>query len=117
VRWCSAAGGHGGTDGAVVHVERMVRRVEARLGGDGGGGGAHHRYAEPGSARPNAAPVTSNRHCSPVLHGSCPPVCLRYMGSARANRSGWSPDSEWKEFVEMGPRGATSGIDAVCSCG
>ena len=71
----------------------------------------------PGSARPYAAPVVSSRHCSPVLHGSCPPVCLRYMGSARANRSGWSPGSEWKEFVRTEPRRATSGRGWVYGSG
>lgn len=43
-------------------------------------------------ARPDAILEGSNRHCSPVLLDSCPPVCLRYMGSARANRSGRSPE-------------------------
>jgi hypothetical protein len=105
---CSAVAGHGGIDGVEAREGATGRRAEVRLGGD-----VHHMRAQPGSARPNAAPVVSSRHCSPVLHGSCPPACLRRMGSARANRSGWSPGSEWKELVGTEPRGATSGKAAV----
>jgi len=106
--WCSVAVGHGGIDVTTVHEGAMGRHAGVRPCGD-----AHHMRAAPGSARPNAAPVMSSRHYSPVLHGSCPPVCLRRMGSARANRSGWSPGSEWKELVGTEPRGATSGKAAV----
>lgn len=57
------------------------------------GGDACRMRVESGSARPDATLVGSTRHCSPALLDSCPPVCLRYMGSARANRSGRSPES------------------------
>lgn len=79
------------------------RHGQARLGGVGG----HHMDsgadADAGAgadpARPDASPVTNNRHCSPDLLGSCPPACLQCMGSARANRSGWLPVAVWKELV------------------
>ena len=63
------------------------------LGGDDG----YRMRVMPGSARPDAPPGESSRHGSPVLLCSCPPACLRCMGSARANRSGRSPDSGGKE--------------------
>lgn len=95
----------------MAHVTAKGRHVEASLGG-----GAHHMRAKPGPGRSDAVPVVSSRHCSPFLHGSCPPACLRYMGSARANRSGWSPGSEWKELVKFEPRGAASGeVVVYCS--
>lgn len=100
-------GGDATADGVLGAATRGVP-TDRRAAGSLGGGGCHMRVAE-GFARPDASSVGSNRHCSPVLLGSCPPVCLRYMGSARANRSGWSPDSEWKEFVKRAPRGAATG--------
>lgn len=72
-----------------VHVSsRVPRAALGFLGGD-----ECRMRVESGSARPDATLVGSNRHCSPALLDSCPPVCLRYMGSARANRSGRSPES------------------------
>lgn len=101
IRDGTAAGG----DGPAGREARRARHGRVTLGGD-----VCHTGAEAGSALPDAAPVASNRHCSPVLLGSCPPACLRHMGSARANRPGWSPGSVWKEFVRWEPRGATSGV-------
>lgn len=60
---------------------------------------AKHIRVAVGSDRPDASPVVSSRHCSLFLIGSCPPACLRSMGSARANRSGWEPDSVSRELV------------------
>lgn len=51
-----------------------------------------------GFDRPDASPVTSSRHCSLLLFGSCPPACLRHMRSARASRPGRESESEWKEL-------------------
>lgn len=85
---------------------------ESRAPGDGamlGGAGESRIRGVAGSDRPDAIPVVSNRHCSPVLLGNCPPACLRRMRSARANRSGWEPGSEWKEFERLEPRGAAPG--------
>ena len=95
--------------GLAGHVESPVasRYGEWRLGAVCDGVSSRMRAAA-GSARPDATPVRHNRHCSPLL-GSCPPACLRYMGSARANRSGRSPDSEWKEFDASRPSRAASG--------
>jgi hypothetical protein len=90
-------------DGERVRGGGTARHAGARLDG-----GARHMGAEPGPAPPDAGLAARSRHCNPVLLGSCPPACLRHMGSARASRSGWSPDSESKEFVEVEPRGATS---------
>lgn len=94
-----------GDDAPVGHEDRLVRHGRAMTGDDG-----HRRDSGGGdvdSARPDASPVASSRHCSPTRLGSCPPAC-RCMGSARANRSGWLPESVWKEFVRWEPRGATS---------
>ena len=88
-----AAAWGGERDERAVHEEQRAPRGGARPGDD-----VCRTREEADSDRPDASPVVSNRHCSPVLLGSCPPACLRRMGSARANRSGWSPGSEWKEF-------------------
>ena len=64
----------------------------AVTGGHGGDDGCR-MCVESGSARPDATPGENSRHCSLFLLCSCPPACLRCMGSARANRSGRSPDS------------------------
>jgi hypothetical protein len=50
------------------------------------------RHVEYGPARPDSSPGPRSPHCSPRLY-SCPPACLQCMGSARANRSGRSPES------------------------
>ena len=61
--------------------------------GDHGGDDGCRMCVKSGSARPDATPGENSRHCSLFLLCSCPPACLRCMGSARANRSGRSPDS------------------------
>lgn len=59
------------------------------------GGGAARKHAMTGFAAADATPVVSS-HCNPPELYSGPPAC-RCMGSARANRSGWLPESVWKE--------------------
>jgi hypothetical protein len=93
------------------HVGRLPQSAAADF--PGGGVGECRKRVETGSARPGATPGESKRHCSPVLLGSCPPVCLRCMGSARANRSERSPDSGWKVFVGLGPLGPAVGVRLV----
>jgi hypothetical protein len=103
---CGVATWCGGSATVSAHVSSLplqYAEVDFR-----GGGGERRIRVETGSARPDATPVMCSRHCSPVLLGSCPPPCLRYMGSARANRSGRSPGSEWKVFDVLGPLGAAA---------
>ena len=60
-----------------------------------------HMRADAGSLLV-VSPGQSSPHCSPLLD-KCPPACLQYMRSARANRSGRPPGSGWKEFDRMKP--------------
>jgi hypothetical protein len=92
----------------VVHEELPQGHPCGGVTLDAGDDGlASRKRVATGSARPDATPVVSIRHCSPQLD-NCPPACLRYMGSARANRSGRSPGSELKEFDELKPFRAAS---------
>lgn len=108
--WGDAATWCGESATALIHVNSRVPRAALDfLCGD-----ACRMRVETDSARPDAILVESNRHCSPVLLDSCPPACRRCMGSARANRSGRSPESVWKEFDGLEPLGAAD-VRAVVS--
>lgn len=99
---CDAETWPGGDEPALVHVSCQSPGVAI---GFPYGDGVRRMYVATDSDRPDAIPEENSRHCNPVLLDSCPPACLRYMGSARANRSGRSPDSGWKVFDELGRLG------------
>ncbi len=96
----------GGVDGAAARRGPRAWAVGARGAARPGGGGVVRTHALLGYARQSASPGESTRHCSLALLCSCSPACRLCMGSARASRSGWSPDSEGKEFDRPGPRRA-----------
>lgn len=77
-----------------AHEEQAVPDGGAMIDDDECGVAHCTHEREAGSARPDASSVLNSRHCSLILLGSCPPVCLRCMGSARASRSGRSPKFE-----------------------
>ncbi len=116
----SGGGGRGGAGTwrgervtAAAHEDFPGAYAGAGSLGDGDG---YRMCVGSGSARPDATPGESSRHCSLALLCNCPPACLRCMGSARANRSGRSPGSEGKEFDGLRPLWA-AGLVVTSWCG